>query len=147
MLGRCSVVATSAVCVLLGCSRPPNHAEPSASATIRTTTPARVPLDSSGSADDGQWTMPARNYASTRYSGLGQITRENVGQLKLAWSFSTGVNRGHEAAPLVVGSTMYVVAPFPNYLYALDLKKPGTLKWKYDPKAEAASKGEACCDW
>jgi mxaJ protein len=58
--------------------------------------------------------MPARNFASTRYSGLRQITAENVGRLRLAWSFSTGVVRGHEAAPLVVGSTMYVVTPFPN---------------------------------
>jgi glucose dehydrogenase len=70
--------------------------------------------------------MPARNYASTRYSGLSQISSQNVAQLRVAWSFSTGVTRGHEAAPLVVGSTMYVVTPFPNYLHALDLSRPTT---------------------
>lgn len=59
---------------------------------------------------DAQWTIPAKNYASTRYSGLSEITAANVAGLKLAWTFSTGVNRGHEAAPLVVGSTLGVVS-------------------------------------
>jgi PQQ-dependent dehydrogenase (methanol/ethanol family) len=97
-------------------------------------------------ADDGQWRMPARNYASTRYSGLDQITTQNVKQLTLAWSFSTGVTRGHEAAPLVVDSTMYVVTPFPNILYALDLTHSGTLKWTYKPSPMLAAQGVACCD-
>ena len=66
--------------------------------------------------------------------------------LKLAWTFSTGVDRGHEAAPLVVGSTMYVVTPYPNTLYALDLKNAGAQKWKYEPKPAAAAQGVACCD-
>ncbi|HWQ36664.1 MAG TPA: methanol/ethanol family PQQ-dependent dehydrogenase [Blastocatellia bacterium] len=96
---------------------------------------------------DGQWPMAAGNFANTRYSGLSEITTGNAGQLKLAWTFSTGLVRGHEAAPLVVGSTMYVVTPFPNYLYALDLTKPGApLKWKYDPKPASAAQGVACCD-
>ena len=91
--------------------------------------------------------MPARNFASTRYSGLSQISSQNVGQLKLAWTFSTGVTRGHEAAPLVVDSTMYVVTPYPNLLYALDLTKPGApLKWTYKPDPALASQGVACCD-
>jgi PQQ-dependent dehydrogenase (methanol/ethanol family) len=91
--------------------------------------------------------MPARNYASTRYSALDQITTQNVAQLKLAWTFSTGVTRGHEAAPLVVDGTMYVVTPFPNLLYALDLTKPGApLKWTYRPNPLLASQGVACCD-
>jgi glucose dehydrogenase len=75
--------------------------------------------------DDGQWVMPGKNYAGTRYSRLDEINAGNASQLKVAWTFSTGVNAGHEAAPLVVGSTMYVVAPFPNFVFALDLSKPG----------------------
>jgi lanthanide-dependent methanol dehydrogenase len=99
------------------------------------------------SDDDGQWVRPAKDFASTRYSTLNQITSENIKQLKLAWSFSTGVNRGQEAAPLVVGSTMYVVTPYPNILYALDLAKPGApMKWKYEPKPASAAQGVACCD-
>jgi|GEM_PF-3685982 len=52
-------------------------------------------LAASGNApeDDGQWPMPAKDYANTRYSGLTDITTENVKQLKPAWTFSTGVNR------------------------------------------------------
>ena len=98
-------------------------------------------------ADDGQWLMPAKNYASTRFSGLAQINRANVSRLQVAFTFSTGIAKGHEAAPLVVGDTMYIVTPFPNYLYALDLTKPGApVKWTYKPKPTAAAQGVACCD-
>jgi PQQ-dependent dehydrogenase (methanol/ethanol family) len=98
-------------------------------------------------AGEGEWPMAGADYANTRFSPLDQITRDNAKGLKLAFSFSTGALRGHEAAPLVVNGTMYVVTPYPNYLYALDLTKPGAnLKWKFDPKASAASQGVACCD-
>jgi PQQ-dependent dehydrogenase (methanol/ethanol family) len=106
-----------------------------------------LPLASAAPRDDGQWTMPAKNYASTRYSALGQINPANVARLQVAFTFSTGVVRGHEAAPLVVGNTMYVVAPFPNKLFALDLTKPGApTKWVYSPKPAPAAQGVACCD-
>lgn len=97
--------------------------------------------------DDGQWVMPAKNHASTRYSGLDQVNPDNVGQLRVAWTFSTGIPRGHEAAPLVVGETMYLVTPFPNHLHALDLSRPGApLKWTYRPEPSPAAQGVACCD-
>src|SRR5215211_2227339 len=80
-----------------------------------------VAAQPSAPAEDGQWTMPAKSFESTRYSGLEQITIDNAKDLRVAWTFSTGVNKGHEAAPLVVGDTMYVVTPYPNILYALDL--------------------------
>ncbi len=97
------------------------------------------------SQDAAQWVMPAHNYASTRFSELDQITTQNVSQLQLAWSFSVGVNRGQEAAPLVVGGMMYVVGPFPNKLFALDATT-GELKWVYAPPTEEAAQGVACCD-
>jgi PQQ-dependent dehydrogenase (methanol/ethanol family) len=100
----------------------------------------------SAQEDDRQWVMPSKNYANTRYSTLTQITTENVKSLKVAWTFDTGTNRGQEAAPIVVGKTMYVVTPYPNILFALDLEKQGTLKWKYEPKPAAAAQGVACCD-
>ncbi|MDQ2777830.1 MAG: methanol/ethanol family PQQ-dependent dehydrogenase [Acidobacteriota bacterium] len=97
--------------------------------------------------DDGQWVMAPKNYASTRYSSQDQINTGNVKNLKLAWTFSTGASRGHEAAPLVVNNTMYIVTPFPNLLYALDLTKPGApMKWVYQPHPSPASQGVACCD-
>jgi hypothetical protein len=48
-------------------------------------------------ADDAQWVMAAKNYASTRYSGLADITAANVGKLKLAWRIDLGARRGQEA--------------------------------------------------
>ncbi|MER9118379.1 methanol/ethanol family PQQ-dependent dehydrogenase [Mesorhizobium sp. M0954] len=91
--------------------------------------------------------MPAKNYASTRYSELAEITEDNVKNLQVAFTFSTGVNKGQEAAPLVVGNAMYIVTPFPNILYALDLTKPGApMKWKFEPNPEPAAQGVACCD-
>ncbi len=97
--------------------------------------------------EDGQWTMPGKNYAGTRFSGLDQINADNAKNLVPKWTFSLGVNRGQEAAPLVVGDTMYVVTPYPNILFALDLKNPGSVKWKYEPKPAAAAQGVACCDY
>ncbi|WP_234484243.1 methanol/ethanol family PQQ-dependent dehydrogenase [Noviherbaspirillum pedocola] len=96
---------------------------------------------------DGDWPMAARDYANTRYSPLDQINASNVRDLKPAFTFSTGLVRGHEAAPIVVGNTMYIVTPYPHYLYALDLTQPGaTMKWRFDPKPDASAQGVACCD-
>src|SRR3954467_8820054 len=60
------------------------------------------------------WAMQAGNEANHRYSSLAQINKGNVKNLQVAWTFSTGVLRGHEGGPLVIGDTMYVHSPFPN---------------------------------
>jgi PQQ-dependent dehydrogenase (methanol/ethanol family) len=98
------------------------------------------------SQDDSQWIMAAKNYANTRFSGLDRINAGNVKDLRVAWTFSTGLRHGHEAAPLVVKDTMYIVTPWPNILYALDLKRDGALKWVYKPEPARAAQGVACCD-
>jgi len=96
---------------------------------------------------DGDWPMPARDFANTRYAPLADINTANVGTLRQASTFSTGVSRGHEAAPIVVGDTMYVVTPYPNIVYALDLSKPALpLRWKFEPKPDPFAQGVACCD-
>lgn len=100
-----------------------------------------------GGPDDGQWIRPAKDLASTRFSGLDQVNTRNVAQLRPVVQFSTGVVRGHEAAPIVAENTMYIVLPYPNTLIALDLTKAGApLKWKFDPKPDPSSQGVACCD-
>ncbi|OWJ58052.1 methanol/ethanol family PQQ-dependent dehydrogenase [Inquilinus limosus] len=96
--------------------------------------------------DPNQWTQPAGNYANTRYSALKQITTANVKNLQPAWSFSTGVLRGHEGGPLVIGDMMYVHAPFPNTVYALDLADNGKIVWKYEPKQDPNVIPVMCCD-
>src|SRR6476620_11797382 len=97
-------------------------------------------------SDPNNWAMQAGNYANTRYSALNQITTANVKDLKVAWTFSTGVLRGHEGSPLVVGDLMYVHTPFPNIVYALDLKNDGKIVWKYEPKQDPSVIPVMCCD-
>jgi lanthanide-dependent methanol dehydrogenase len=92
------------------------------------------------------WVMPPGNYANQRYSKLNQITAANVGKLQVAWTFSTGVLRGHEGNPLVIGDTMYVHAPFPNTVYALDLANDNKILWKYEPKQDPNVIPVMCCD-
>jgi lanthanide-dependent methanol dehydrogenase len=98
------------------------------------------------SQDAKQWVMPSGNYANTRHSTLKQITAANVGKLQVAWTFSTGVLRGHEGAPLVVGDVMYVHTPFPNNVFALDLNNDGKILWKYEPKQDPNVIPVMCCD-
>ena len=105
------------------------------------------PAPSPPKDEDKQWTMANKNNASTRFSSLNEINTTNVKSLKVAWTFSTGVLRGHEGGPLVVGSTMYVHTPFPDIVYALDLSKEGApVKWKYVPKQDSQVVPVACCD-
>ena len=106
-----------------------------------------VSLHARAAGPDGEWPLAARDYASTRYAPLADITPANAATLKVAFTFATGVLHGQEAAPLVVGSTMYIVTPYPNIVFALDLTQPGApIKWKFEPKPLAAAQGVACCD-
>jgi lanthanide-dependent methanol dehydrogenase len=114
-------------------------------ATPDTATPSATARGSGSEA--GQWLMPSRDYAATRYSPLTQITAANARTLHPVWTFSTGVLGGHEGQPLIVGDTMYVVTPWPNVLYAFDLSRDGyPLRWKYRPDVNANALGVACCD-
>lgn len=95
----------------------------------------------------GEWTMPAGDYANTRFSPLTQINTGNVKNLHIVGMMADGIPHGHEGGPLVVNKTLYMVTPFPNYLIALDLTKPGyPMKWKFEPNPDQRSIGIACCD-
>ncbi len=96
--------------------------------------------------DPTQWAIQTGDYKNQRYSKLDQINRDNVGDLQVAWTFSTGVLRGHEGGPLVIGDMMYVHTPFPNIVYALDLSKDGQIVWKYEPKQDPDVIPVMCCD-
>jgi PQQ-dependent dehydrogenase (methanol/ethanol family) len=93
-----------------------------------------------------QWAIQTGDYANQRFSKLNQINKDNVKNLRVAWTFSTGVLRGHEGSPLVVGDVMYVHTPFPNIVYALDLKEDGRIIWKYEPKQDPSVIPVMCCD-
>ncbi|MFL5285895.1 MAG: PQQ-dependent dehydrogenase, methanol/ethanol family, partial [Rhodopila sp.] len=90
--------------------------------------------------------MPTMTYDNQRYSALDQVNASNVDKLQVAWTFSTGVLRGHEGAPLVIGDVMYVHAPFPNTVFALDLNNDGKILWKYEPKQDPNVIPVMCCD-
>jgi PQQ-dependent dehydrogenase (methanol/ethanol family) len=96
--------------------------------------------------DPNQWVIQTGDYANTRYSKLDQINASNVKDLQVSWTFSTGVLRGHEGAPLVIGDMMYLHAPFPNTVYALDLSQDGKIVWKYEPKQDPNVIPVMCCD-
>jgi PQQ-dependent dehydrogenase (methanol/ethanol family) len=97
------------------------------------------------SSDPNNWAMQAGDYSNHRYSKLKQINAGNVKKLQVAWMFSTGVLRGHEGSPLVIGDMMYLHTPFPNNVFAIEL---GTqkIKWKYAPKQDPAVIPQMCCD-
>ena len=98
------------------------------------------------SKNPANWVIQSGDYAGTRYSTLDQITTANVGQLKVAWTFSTGVLRGHEGGPLVIGDTMWLHTAFPNIVYALDLANEEKIIWKYEPKQDPSVIPVMCCD-
>jgi PQQ-dependent dehydrogenase (methanol/ethanol family) len=126
------LIAASTLAIIL--KLPAHGAEPRKPAT-------------SSTVGDTDWATPAKDNANTRYSALNQISRNNVSQLRVSFTFATGVLRGHESAPIVAGATMYIVTPYPNILYALDLTQPGApVKWKYEPHPSSSAQGAACCD-
>jgi lanthanide-dependent methanol dehydrogenase len=132
-----TVVALAGSVAAAACS---SGSTPSSSSAPAASAPAAA-------GTDKDWAMVNKNASGTRYSDLAQITTANVKDLKVAWTFSTGVLRGHEGEPLVVGGTMYVHTPFPNHVYALDLTKEGApVKWKYSPRQDPAVIPIACCD-
>ncbi len=96
-------------------------------------------------ADPNNWAMQAGDMYNQRYSKLAQINAQNVGKMQVAWLFSTGVLRGHEGSPLVVGGMMYIHTPFPNKVFAVDLDTQ-KIKWRYEPKQDAAVIPQMCCD-
>jgi alcohol dehydrogenase (cytochrome c) len=140
------VCAALLIAVSSSCSRPPDAVESGAydagSGSFTGATFNSAPND-----PPGEWRGQARDYANTRYSTLDQINTGNAARLRIAWTFSDGTTGGHEAAPLVVDNTMYVVTPFPDILYALDLTRAGEpIKWTFKPNPSPMAKGKACCD-
>jgi PQQ-dependent dehydrogenase (methanol/ethanol family) len=96
--------------------------------------------------DANNWAHPRGQHDNQGYSKLAQINKGNVKNLKAAWTFATGVNRGHEGAPLVIGSMMYVHTAFPNNVYALDLNDNQKIVWSYFPKQDPSVQAVLCCD-
>ena len=94
---------------------------------------------------DGQWTMPAGNFESHRYSELDQINSKNAYQLQVAWTFSTEYIQTHQGAPLVVNDIMYLHTPFPNTVFALDLNNENRILWRFESRQQVGVLEKICC--
>ena len=82
---------------------------------------------------DGEWRHYHRDYASTRYSPLAQITKDNVAQLTTAWTWASDSTMGPREArsqntPLMVNGTLYFTAGVSRSVVAAD-PATGTAKW------------------
>jgi quinoprotein glucose dehydrogenase len=97
-------------------------------------------------SDASEWPAYGRDPGGSRYSPLTQINRDNVKNLKVAWSYRTGAadvkgrsahNAAFEATPIFVDGTLYLSTPF-NRVIALDPLK-GTARWSFDPKVDPTS--------
>jgi lanthanide-dependent methanol dehydrogenase len=97
------------------------------------------------SQNSADWVIPQQNYSATRHSTLNEINTDNVKNIKVAWSMSTGATRGHEGQPLVIGNTMYFQSAYPNHVYAVDLSNYRIL-WEFTPKQDPFAVSVACCD-
>jgi len=97
-------------------------------------------------SDANNWCIQQHDYAGHRYSTLDQINVKNAGSLQVAWTFATGVLRGHEGSPVVIGSMMYLHTPFPNIVFALNLDDENKIVWKYTPKQDPSVIPVMCCD-
>ena len=117
----------------------------SSSTGMSTTGSSAASLDTM-SRDANQWVLPSGNYANWRYSRLAQINTSNAKNLQVAWTMSTGTNRGLEGQPLVVGNMMYYETSYPNYVYAIDLDHVDQIAWQFTPPANEDAPPVACCD-
>ena len=107
---------TLLILVAFGCLSCAGQEGPPASPRGSGTAPAGAAAGNPTPDESGDWIRAAKDFSSTRYSSLDQINTESVKGLGVRLTFSTGVNAGHEAAPLVVNNTMYIVTPWPNIL-------------------------------
>lgn len=93
-----------------------------------------------GPAAGKEWTAYGGTPAGQRYSTLDQITPQNVGKLRVAWTFHTGdvrskkdpIETTYEVTPLKIDSSVYLCTPH-DIVFALDAET-GHKKWQYDPK-------------
>jgi alcohol dehydrogenase (cytochrome c) len=89
----------------------------------------------------GDWLNWRRTDNAWGYSPLDQITRQNVQQLRLAWSWAMDDTGAQEATPLVYDGVMYLPNPR-GVIQALDAAT-GDLIWEYRPADKARTPAPA----
>nr|WP_070960535.1 pyrroloquinoline quinone-dependent dehydrogenase [Hyphomonas sp. Mor2] len=95
--------------------------------------------DAPGALGHG-WSAYGGDEGGNRYSAAGQIDRDNVDDLEVAWTQQTGAFEGRDSArhrasfqatPILVDDALILCTQF-NEVVALD-PGSGALKWEYDP--------------
>ncbi len=92
------------------------------------------------------WAMQAGDMANQRYSELKQINKDNVKKLQVAWTFSTGVLRGHEGG--AAGDRRHACTCTPRSPTRSSRSTSKTQKHQVEVRAEAGPGGDPvmCCD-
>ncbi|MGJ4891761.1 methanol/ethanol family PQQ-dependent dehydrogenase [Bradyrhizobium sp. HKCCYLR20261] len=102
----------------------------------------------------GNWLHHHKNYSGTRFSTLKEINKDNVKNLKVAWTMHLGgvegggiwSHGGLEGTPIVENGMMYVTDGWGS-VYKIDARGgKGQMVWKMDPKTDHDWAGAiACC--
>jgi quinoprotein glucose dehydrogenase len=116
-----------------------------------------TPVADASAINEGAWSAYGRDPGGMRHSPLTQITRENVQDLSVAWTYHTGElatyegtslaeSAAFEATPLMADGVLYLATPT-NRVIALDAGT-GAERWVFDPQidltrdyAEVTSRG------
>lgn len=138
--------AAASVLVLSACSGAQDPEAPTgetteASATFADVTDARL---NNAEATPTEWLSYGFDREETRHSPLTGISRDNVADLGVAWTYDLATSRGVESTPIVIDGVMYVTSAW-SVVYALDAKTGDEL-WVYDPDVDRAVGVNACCD-
>ncbi|NNC38279.1 MAG: PQQ-dependent dehydrogenase, methanol/ethanol family [Acidimicrobiales bacterium] len=91
-----------------------------------------------------EWLTYGGTYEEQRYSTLNKITKDNIKNLGIAWTFDLSTSRGVEATPIVVDGVMYVTGAW-SIVHALDART-GEELWTYDPEVSGEDAIKGCCD-
>jgi quinoprotein glucose dehydrogenase len=91
------------------------------------------------------WPVYGGGPENTHYSSLAQITRDNVKNLQVAWSYDSGESGGLETSPLIVDGVLYAYTPTQK-VFALDAGT-GKLLWKFDSGIEGRQPDRGLASW
>jgi alcohol dehydrogenase (cytochrome c) len=104
--------------------------------------------------EPGNWLHHHQNYAAHRFSTLKEINRDNVKNLKVAWTMHLGgvegggiwSHGGLEGTPIAENGFLYVTDGWGS-VYKIDTHGGrGVMVWKMDPKTDRDWAGAvACC--
>jgi quinoprotein glucose dehydrogenase len=91
------------------------------------------------------WPVTNGDAAADHYSTLNQINRQNVNELRVAWTFDTGEGGGVESNPIIVKGVLYTYTPSQQVI-ALDAAS-GKLLWRFDSGIHSSQPARGVAYW